>query len=183
MARIGLNKSDVKACRDQLQAAGRYPSVDAVRHVLGTGSKSTIHRYLKELSDEDSHPGIKRDDTARNLQAMIEQLAGQLHDDAERRYRALYAEHLQAMQDKEQELAALRSTVERLTARVEELEIDAYTSQPHEHGFGNFSHLHASSRGGLNDSTPFSMVLSGGRASVFDVDSQPIQLSRRAYPG
>lgn len=181
MARIGLTKSEVKASRDQLLAEGRYPSVDAVRAALGTGSKSTIHRYLKELSDEDSHPGIKRDDTARSLQTMVEQLANQLHEDAERRYRALYAEHQQAMQDKEQELDALRQTVERLQARVEELEIDAYTSQPHDHGFGDFSHLYASSRGGLNDSTPFSMVLSGGRASVFDVDNKPTHYQPMRY--
>jgi polyhydroxyalkanoate synthesis regulator phasin len=174
MARTGLSKSEVKASRDQLLAEGRYPSVDAVRAALGTGSKSTIHRHLKELSDEDSQPGIKRDDTARTLQVMVEQLADQLHDDAERRYRALYAEHQQAMQVKEQELAALRATIERLQSRVDELEIDAYASQPHDHGFGDFSHLYASSRGGLNDSTAFSMVLSGGRASVFDVDSRPI---------
>jgi uncharacterized protein YukE len=183
MARTGLTKSEVKASRDQLLAEGRYPSVDAVRHVLGTGSKSTIHRYLKELSDDDSHPGIKRDDTARSLQTMVEQLASQLHDDAERRYRALYAEHQQALREKEEELDALRATIERLTARVEELEIDAYAAQPHDHGFGDFSHLQASSRGGLNDSTPFSMVLSGGRSSVFDVDSRQIQLTPRAYPG
>jgi hypothetical protein len=175
MARIGLSKSEVKACRDQLQAEGRYPSVDAVRATLGTGSKSTIHRYLKELAEEDNQPGIKRDDTARSLQTLVEQLAHQLHEDAERRYRALYAEHQQAMQDKEQELAALRVTVERLQARVEELEIDAYASQPHDHGFGDFSHLYASSRGGLNDSTPFSMVLAGGRAAVFDVDSGAVR--------
>ncbi|NYE60197.1 uncharacterized protein YukE [Duganella sp. 1224] len=175
MARIGLTKSEVKACRDQLLAEGRYPSVDAVRAALGTGSKSTIHRYLKELGDEDNLPGTKREDTARSLQGMIEQLANQLHEDAERRYRALYAEHQQAMQEKERELEALRQTVARLQERVDELEVDAYASQPHDHGFGDFSHLYASSRGGLNDSTPFSMVLSGGRASVFDVDSRPIR--------
>ena len=177
MARIGLTKAEVKASRDQLLAEGRYPSVDAIRAALGTGSKSTIHRYLKELSDDDLQPGTKRDDTARSLQTMIEHLANQLHEDAERRYRALYAEHQQAMQEKERQLDELRQTVARLQTRIEELEVDAYISQPHDHGFGDFSHLYASSRGGLNDSTPFSMVLSGGRASVFDVDSRPIQFA------
>ena len=41
--------------RDQLIAEGRYPSADAVRAALGnTGSKSTIHRYLKELGGDAS---------------------------------------------------------------------------------------------------------------------------------
>ncbi|MCF3774118.1 DNA-binding protein, partial [Salmonella enterica subsp. enterica serovar Weltevreden] len=32
---------------------GRYPSIDAIRSELGdTGSKGTIHRYLKEIEEE-----------------------------------------------------------------------------------------------------------------------------------
>ena len=50
MARSGLYKSDVQRARDSLRAEGKNPSVDAVRVALGnTGSKTTIHRYLKEL--------------------------------------------------------------------------------------------------------------------------------------
>jgi DNA-binding IclR family transcriptional regulator len=34
-------------------AQGQHPSIDAIRIALGnTGSKSTIHRYLKELEEE-----------------------------------------------------------------------------------------------------------------------------------
>ena len=54
MARSGLYKSDVQRARDSLRAEGKNPSVDAVRVALGnTGSKTTIHRYLKELEEED----------------------------------------------------------------------------------------------------------------------------------
>ena len=54
MARSGLYKSDIQKARDRLLAQGKHPSVDAVRVELGnTGSKSTIHRYLKELEEED----------------------------------------------------------------------------------------------------------------------------------
>ncbi len=49
MARGGLYKSDIQKARDTLRAQGKHPSVDAVRVALGnTGSKTTIHRYLKE---------------------------------------------------------------------------------------------------------------------------------------
>jgi SOS-response transcriptional repressor LexA len=184
MARTGLTKAEVKASRERLLAEGRYPSVDAVRHALGTGSKSTIHKHLKDLQEEDGQSGgTRRETTERSLQTLVEQLASRLHDDADRRFRELCAEHEQATQAKDRELAELRRTVERLAARIDELEIDAYASQPHEHGFGDFSHLQAGTRGGLNDSTPFSMVLSGGRSSVFDVDKPQIQLTPRAYPG
>ncbi len=52
MARTGLYQSQVKKARDTLVAQGRHPSVDAVRVALGnTGSKTTIHKYLKELEE------------------------------------------------------------------------------------------------------------------------------------
>jgi chromosome segregation ATPase len=51
MARGGINKAVVQIAREALLARGQHPSIDAVRVELGnTGSKSTIQRYLKELS-------------------------------------------------------------------------------------------------------------------------------------
>ena len=50
MARGGINKAIVQKARQALLARGEHPSIDAVRIELGnTGSKTTIHRYLKEL--------------------------------------------------------------------------------------------------------------------------------------
>jgi hypothetical protein len=59
MARTGLYKSEVKKARDTLLAIGRRPSVDAVRIELGnTGSKTTIHKYLKELEEEEGATAV-----------------------------------------------------------------------------------------------------------------------------
>ncbi len=196
MARTGLTKSEVRASREQLLAEGRYPSVDAVRAALGTGSKSTIHKYLKELGSEDAGAGVKREETARTLLGVVEQLADQLHDDAERRLDKLRAGY-------EKELAELRDTVARLSARVAELEGDASfdgaANRPpaqqhrqerepeHASGFGNFSNLQSSSRDGSSENSPFSVFLAGGRSAVFNLDSLQaagqIQLTPRAYPG
>lgn len=53
MARAGLIRSAIKRARDTLVAQRQYPSIDAIRIALGnTGSKTTIHRYLKELEEE-----------------------------------------------------------------------------------------------------------------------------------
>ncbi len=50
MARGGINKAVVQKARTALLARGEHPSIDTVRIELGnTGSKTTIHRYLKEL--------------------------------------------------------------------------------------------------------------------------------------
>jgi hypothetical protein len=183
MARTGLTKSQVRTCRDQLLAEGRYPSVDAVRLALGnTGSKSTIHRYLKELAEEAAAPdaGVRREDTARSLHDIVEQLADRLHDDAAQRIRRLEAAHAQALREKERELAALRVAVARLEARVEELEedrgfggFDGFDKRPRQiaREFGLFSHRMPASRGGSRDISPFSMMAAGARSEVFDVDS------------
>ncbi|WP_312602273.1 DNA-binding protein, partial [Pseudomonas luteola] len=52
MARGGINKALVQKARQAIVARGENPSIDTVRVELGnTGSKTTIHRYLKELED------------------------------------------------------------------------------------------------------------------------------------
>jgi hypothetical protein len=183
MARTGLTKSQVRTCRDQLLAEGRYPSVDAVRLALGnTGSKSTIHRFLKELAEEGAalDAGVKREDTARSLHEIVEQLADRLHDDAAQRIRRLEAAHAQALREKEKELAVLRATIARLEARVEELEedrgfggYDGFDKRPRQIAseFGLFGSRMPASRGGSRDISPFNMVAAGARSETFDVDS------------
>ncbi len=84
MANSGINKHQVKKARDALVAKGMNPSIDAVRIELGnTGSKATIHRYLKELADENPlNPGIKPA-ISETLGSLVEQLAAQLHQEAQ----------------------------------------------------------------------------------------------------
>lgn len=83
MARAGLDKEEVKAARDTLIAQGRHPSLDAVRIELGnTGSKTTIHKYLKELEAEegaDTQPASLSDE----LQALVARLADRLRAEAD----------------------------------------------------------------------------------------------------
>lgn len=56
MARPGIVYEQVAAAADALKAQGQRPTIDAVRMHLGTGSKSTIHRYLRQW--EDSRPPV-----------------------------------------------------------------------------------------------------------------------------
>ena len=61
MARGGVNKAVVQIARTAILARGEHPSIDAVRIEMGnTGSKTTIHRYLKELDETDSRRVIQR---------------------------------------------------------------------------------------------------------------------------
>lgn len=82
MARAGLDKSDVQKARDALRAQGKHPSVDAVRVALGnTGSKTTIHRYLKELEEEEGQGLGAKVAVSDALQDLVGRLAGRLHDE------------------------------------------------------------------------------------------------------
>jgi len=75
MARGGINKALVKQAREAVLNKGQNPSIDAVRVELGnTGSKSTIHRYLREVEEESS---ARLDDEAL-LSQPIKELIGRL---------------------------------------------------------------------------------------------------------
>ncbi|WP_312518577.1 DNA-binding protein [Massilia sp.] len=171
MARTGLTKAQVRACRDELLAQGRHPSADAVRLLLGTGSKSTIHRLLKELAAEAPGSGDERRQTARTLQALVEELAERLHLDAERDMqdlRALCADYEAALQEKDRQLAALRGTVATLNARLEVLAQDGAQEVAPAPGHGDFGGLLSNPHIGARGASPFSIMLSSGRSDVFD---------------
>ncbi|WDY60528.1 DNA-binding protein [Pseudomonas sp. PSKL.D1] len=106
MARGGVNKALVQQARQLLIARGEYPSIDAVRIELGnTGSKTTIHRYLKEL--EDKKPLVLQGASALSdpLTKLVTQLAEQLQEESDARV--------------EQALAAFTEQREQLQAQLE----------------------------------------------------------------
>ena len=86
MARTGLYKSDVKKARDSLIAQSLYPSVDAVRVALGnTGSKTTIHKYLRELEEEEGSGATDKSSISEALRELVERLAARLVEEADAR--------------------------------------------------------------------------------------------------
>jgi chromosome segregation ATPase len=121
MARTGLYKSDVKKARDSLLALGTNPSVDAVRVALGnTGSKTTIHKYLKELDEENGGAGGRTASISEALQDLVARLAGQLQEEANARIDAVQAQsrdkarqHTEALAALQQEIAALSEQLQR----------------------------------------------------------------------
>lgn len=72
MARGGINKAIVQKARDVLLAKGENPSIDAIRIEMGnTGSKTTIHRYLKELEEASPRALLPRQCVSDELTALI----------------------------------------------------------------------------------------------------------------
>jgi hypothetical protein len=119
MARPGLHKSDVKQAFDELTAQGRYASVDSVRVVLGNrGSKSTIHKYLKELETETGTSGPSRVDTACAIRNLVDELTAQLHANADSRIADFQAEQVLLLRQQAEEITALRTEVLQLRAQL-----------------------------------------------------------------
>lgn len=120
MARAGLYKTEVKKARDSLVAQGLRPSIEAVRAALGhTGSKSTIHRYLKELEAEAGGDREQCATISDALQHLVAQLATQLKDEAQARIAeaqaacdAALATSAAAAVERDKELRALRDQLQ-----------------------------------------------------------------------
>lgn len=116
MGRAGLYQSDIKKARDALLAQGRYPSVDAVRVALGnTGSKTTIHKYLKELETEEGSGDGRKAPISDALHDIVVRLAARLHEEADERTSAIESlnaeqerDHAAAVNNYEKELAELQ---------------------------------------------------------------------------
>ncbi len=124
MARAGVYRTDVEKARRALLAKGKHPSIDLVRAELGnTGSRSTIHRYLKEIeADETASAGAKPSITDA-LQDLVARLAEQLHLDADARIAehretsdARVRQQADAAKEAHQEAATLRDNLQRTEA-------------------------------------------------------------------
>ena len=121
MARGGLYKTDIEKARNSLMAQGKHPSVDAVRVALGnTGSKSTIHRYLKELEAEEAQGVGAKVAVSDALQDLIGRLARRLHEEAEaliaearERFDAQIKERDAGLERLKQEAVALSAQLQR----------------------------------------------------------------------
>jgi chromosome segregation ATPase len=108
MARSGINKSDVQAARLALIARGENPSIDAVRIEMGnTGSKSTIHRLMRELDATEA--GFTAPQIDAELNELVARLAGRLREQGQERIDEAHAR----LDAEKQELQDTLASVER----------------------------------------------------------------------
>lgn len=130
MARGGLYKSEVQKARDAVRAQGKHPSVDAVRVALGnTGSKTTIHRYLKELEEEEGQGLGAKVAVSDALQDLVGRLASRLHEEAQ----AVVAEAQQCftvqLQERTVALDQARQEATALSAQLQRTETALHAEQ------------------------------------------------------
>lgn len=118
MARSGINKALVQKARQAILARGENASIDAVRVELGnTGSKTTIHRYLKEI--EEAERGRKTASSlSEQLGSLVSLLAEQLREEAQ-------ASVAQEREQLAQERLDFQDQIRQAESRIEQLESQA----------------------------------------------------------
>ncbi|MGQ3825119.1 DNA-binding protein [Pseudomonas alliivorans] len=115
MARGGVNKALVLKARSALLARGENPSIDAVRIEMGnTGSKTTIHRYLKEL--ETAHSPAP--DINEELTELVANLARRLQEQAQERIDQLCVDHETRCRTLQDALSATQRNAEDLSDEI-----------------------------------------------------------------
>ncbi|MEE4619822.1 DNA-binding protein [Pseudomonas alliivorans] len=115
MARGGVNKALVVKARSALLARGENPSIDAVRIEMGnTGSKTTIHRYLKEL--ETAHSPAP--DINEELTELVANLARRLQEQAQERIDQLCVDHETRCRTLQDALSATQKNAEDLSDEI-----------------------------------------------------------------
>ncbi|WAH55953.1 DNA-binding protein [Pseudomonas silvicola] len=123
MARGGINKAVVQKAREALLARGENPTIDAVRVAMGnTGSKTTIHRYLKELEDTDQRRLAPREHLTQELGELVGRLAERLKEEGDE-----YVQQAQARFDLQKAVlqADLDTAVKAQAALQQQFEIQA----------------------------------------------------------
>lgn len=125
MARGGIYKTEVVRARNNLLALGRNPSIDAIRSELGnTGSKTTIHRYLKEIEEEEGIHNGKKVAASDAILDLSSRLAERLHQEADERIAALTDKHNEDLAKLNDIIAALRNEVDSFRGQSERLTLD-----------------------------------------------------------
>lgn len=120
MARGGVNKAVVQIARTAILARGEHPSIDAVRIEMGnTGSKTTIHRYLKELEDSDTRRGTPPEKIDDELTELVARLARRLQEQAQEPIDRAQAHYEQLKTELQAQLAEAQQTLTQLQQQIE----------------------------------------------------------------
>lgn len=120
MARGGVNKAVVQIARTAILARGEHPSIDAVRIEMGnTGSKTTIHRYLKELDETDARRGVPPEQLGDELSELVARLAQRLKEQAQEPIERAEAQYEQLKAELRDQLAQAQQAQLQLQQQLE----------------------------------------------------------------
>lgn len=127
MARTGIGYRDVANAAEKLQGQERNPTVDNIRELLGTGSKSTILRYLNDWKAQSSD--VWATGVPQELAALVKGLWEQLQTKAEQKITQHQEEaQIEVKTSEEKHKAALKES-KALQTQVQQLEQKLFQEQ------------------------------------------------------
>ncbi|MCU8015079.1 DNA-binding protein [Shewanella sp. SM74] len=121
MARGGISKEAVEQARNALLARRESVSIDAIRIELGnTGSKTTIHRYLKELEDAEGNTQLITS-LSEELTFIVEKMSGRLLQEANEIIEKERAQHREVITVRDERYEQLRQELLEIQSHRDEL--------------------------------------------------------------
>lgn len=125
MGRAGVTLVEVEEAALQLQGRGKYPSVDAVREVIGSGSKATIAKHLRDWKAKEA---VEHGKLPHELQALVVGLWERLNGQADQRIQEIEEASLQVIQELKQNLSSSQQAETYLKTQASQLE-NAYIQE------------------------------------------------------
>lgn len=122
MGRIGITYHEVAKAISTLQSQQKNPTVDHIREILGTGSKSTIARFLREWKSKN---GLQNDDDGAlpsDLINLVKGLWGALQEKADNQSAESIKEFDEKIAQMQQELGQYRQSQSETSAKIHTLE-------------------------------------------------------------
>lgn len=121
MGRIGITYQEVEKSISELQGQQKNPTVDNIRGVLGTGSKSTIARFLREWkkqhglrSNEDGSIPSELLDTVKGLWHRLQLVTNEQVTKYQKEFDEMESEIRRKLNRSTQEQAALQTKIHQL---------------------------------------------------------------------
>lgn len=114
MARPGVTYHEVAEAATKLTEQNTRPSIEAVRGVLGTGSNSTINRYLKQWRDHQGPQAELEKGLPVSLLTAVKGIYEAISDEAKTLYLEAEAGHKQVVVELKSQMETLESTKNQL---------------------------------------------------------------------
>lgn len=122
MGRIGITYQEVAKAISTLQGQQKNPTVDHIREILGTGSKSTIARFLREWKSKN---GLQNDDDGAlpsDLINLVKGLWGALQEKADNQSAESIKECDEKIAQMQQQLSGYKQSQSDLSVKIHTLE-------------------------------------------------------------
>ncbi len=114
MARTGVSYLDVAEAAMQLTEQNTYPTIEAVRQVLGTGSNSTINRHLRLWREKQGNALEAQKGLPESLLVAVKALYKSIQEESTGKMEAFQAEAKQQLQELQIQMEDLKLENNRL---------------------------------------------------------------------